>query len=128
FGLFTVKIGQGTPTIGQFTSIQWSDANQLMKVEMDFNNSGYVEIGNNELLSVPYAFYAENSGNSSVNSNTILNGTAVPNENLGNEGDFYINISTNQIFGPKTNNNWGQGTSLVGPQGPPGQGGGGTGI
>jgi hypothetical protein len=127
FGLFTVKIGQGTPTIGQFSSIQWSDANQLMKVEMNFNNSGFVEIGNNELLSVPYAFYAENSGNSSGTSNTILNGTALPNENIGNEGDFYINISTNQIFGPKTNNNWGQGTSLVGPQGPPGQGGGGTG-
>jgi hypothetical protein len=32
-------------------------------------------------------------------------------------GDFYINTSTNELFGPKTNGIWPAGVSLVGPQG-----------
>ena len=36
------------------------------------------------------------------------------------DGDFYINTTTNTIFGPKTSGTWGSGTSLIGPQGPQG--------
>jgi uncharacterized protein (TIGR02145 family) len=32
-------------------------------------------------------------------------------------GDFYINTTTNELFGPKANGTWPAGVSLVGPQG-----------
>ncbi len=33
FGLFNLKIGNGTPLSGDFNSIPWSEANQWIKVE-----------------------------------------------------------------------------------------------
>jgi len=50
---------------------------------------------------------------------TILNGVIDPTTE-GVDGDFYINTITNEIFGPKEAGTWGSGTSLIGPQGPPG--------
>lgn len=46
---------------------------------------------------------------------TVLNGSGAPAAGLGSEGDFYIDTSTNEIYGPKTTNGWGSPTSLVGP-------------
>lgn len=64
FGLFSLKIGGGTPVQGTFDDITWSTANQYVKVEVDIaGGTNYVEIGNSELLSVPYALYAESAGN-----------------------------------------------------------------
>jgi len=49
---------------------------------------------------------------------TILNGTVDPTDNVtGTDGDFYINTTSNEIFGPRTAGAWGSGTSLVGPAG-----------
>ena len=47
--------------------------------------------------------------------NTILYGAVDPTTE-GNDGDFYINTSTNFLFGPKATT-WPAGVSLVGPQG-----------
>ena len=52
---------------------------------------------------------------------TVLNGSADP-TTQGVEGDFYINTTSNFIFGPKTAGSWGAGTSLVGPSGSGGGG------
>ena len=51
------------------------------------------------------------------NGKTILNGTTNPSNSTGTDGDFYINISSNILFGPKSNGLWGNGLSLTGPQG-----------
>jgi uncharacterized protein (TIGR02145 family) len=56
-------------------------------------------------------------GTAGVDGKTVLNGTANPTSTLGAVGDFYINISNNTLFGPKTALGWGTATSLVGPQG-----------
>jgi hypothetical protein len=38
---------------------------------------------------------------------TILNGTGVPANNLGVTGDFYVNNTTHEFYGPKLNDqNW----------------------
>jgi hypothetical protein len=38
---------------------------------------------------------------------TILNGTGVPSNNLGLTGDFYVNNTTHQFYGPKLSDlNW----------------------
>lgn len=41
-------------------------------------------------------------------------GSIDPTAIVGNEGDFYINNTTNTLFGPKTGAVWGSGVSLVG--------------
>ncbi|MBI5219967.1 MAG: tail fiber domain-containing protein [Bacteroidia bacterium] len=56
------------------------------------------------------------NGINGTDGKTILSGTIYPTSE-GLDGDFYINTTTNQIFGPKTEGAWGAGTSLIGPQG-----------
>ncbi|MCK0203532.1 collagen-like protein [Ornithobacterium rhinotracheale] len=48
---------------------------------------------------------------------SLLSGTTAPNTSTGKVGDFYINTTTNQIYGPKTSSSWGNPTSLIGPRG-----------
>jgi len=57
------------------------------------------------------------TGPAGTNGNGVLNGNVVPSNFQGNDGDFYINTSTNTIYGPKANGTWPSGVSLVGPQG-----------
>ncbi|MDT3405097.1 hypothetical protein [Mucilaginibacter terrae] len=48
------------------------------------------------------------------NGKSVLNGTINPsNTNTGTDGDFYINTTTWQIFGPKTAGNWGAGKEMT---------------
>ena len=49
--------------------------------------------------------------------NTLRNGKGVPSSSLGINGDFYIDLSTFNIYGPKANNSWSTPTSLRGPKG-----------
>jgi hypothetical protein len=49
--------------------------------------------------------------------NTVGYGPADPINTYGANGDFFINTTTNFIFGPKLGNIWPAGTSIVGPQG-----------
>lgn len=58
--------------------------------------------------------------NKSGFSSSLLNGNSNPASNIGEEGDFYINMTTKTMFGPKTGTSWGSGFSIVGPQGPQG--------
>ncbi len=63
FGLFALEIGRGTPVSGTFAGIDWTTVNQWLEIEMDpTGGTSYTQIGVNELLSVPYAKYAENPG------------------------------------------------------------------
>ena len=58
----------------------------------------------------------DGGGQGQGNTSTVLNGTVDPTTE-GVDGDFYINTTSNEIFGPKTGGAWGTGTSLVGPAG-----------
>lgn len=66
-GLFNIQIGNGTPANGTIGSISWGEGPFFLKIEMDENGgSNYKLIGTNQLLSVPYALFAEKSGNSTL--------------------------------------------------------------
>jgi hypothetical protein len=54
--------------------------------------------------------------------NTIRNGSGPPDPSLGVAGDFYIDTTNHNIYGPKSNTitNWGSPTSIIGPAGPTG--------
>ena len=55
--------------------------------------------------------------------NVVLNGVGVPSSETGSNGDFYINSSNYDIYGPKTAGAWGSATSLIGPTGATGSAG-----
>src|ERR1035437_478323 len=63
-GLATIEIGGGTPVSGSFETIDWSSGPYFLKTETDpTGGSSYSISGTSKLLSVPYALYAEKSGN-----------------------------------------------------------------
>ena len=54
-------VGYGEPLDGSMSEIDWSMGNYYMKVELD-TGQGFVDMGDTQLLSVPYALYAMDSG------------------------------------------------------------------
>jgi hypothetical protein len=46
----------------------------------------------------------------------ILNGTTAPNNNIGIVGDFFLNTTNMNLYGPKTESGWGSPVDLVGSQ------------
>lgn len=73
FGLFSIKIGRGLPVTGTFAGVQWENADQWLQVEMDPNGgSSYFLMGTSELLSVPYAIYAEKAGSVDLALNDLI--------------------------------------------------------
>ncbi len=71
-GGFSLEIGRGTASTGSFTAINWSAGPYFLEVELDVNSSGsYTSMGTSEMLSVPYALYAETAGSiANFNNNT----------------------------------------------------------
>lgn len=62
-GLFGLTIGKGSVIQGVFKSISWGAASLFLKTEIDLNNgTNYTFLSTTELLSVPYALYAQSSG------------------------------------------------------------------
>jgi len=64
-GQVNLVIGQGTANTGVFSELDWSLGSYYLGIELSINGANnYVAMGTTQLLSVPYALYAENSGNS----------------------------------------------------------------
>jgi hypothetical protein len=58
-GLVTIEIGNGIPVIGTFASINWAAGPYFIKTETDpVGGTNYTITGTSQLLSVPYALYA----------------------------------------------------------------------
>ena len=61
-GHIALVVGQGTATTGTFSTINWGSGSYFLGIELN-SGSGYVAMGTTQLLSVPYALYANSSGN-----------------------------------------------------------------
>ena len=62
-GLLTIEIGDGTSN-DDFSAINWANGPFFVKTETDVNGGNdYNIIGVSQLLSVPYAMYAQTAGN-----------------------------------------------------------------
>jgi hypothetical protein len=58
-GLFNLNIGQGTATVGTFSTINWGTNSKFLKVEVDpAGGTNYTNVGTNQLMSVPYALFS----------------------------------------------------------------------
>ncbi len=138
-GLVNVVLGQGTVLNGNFTAIDWGAGPYFLEVAADASGgSNYSILGVQQMMSVPYALYAENSGTPGPQGPTGPQGLAGQNGtdgqdglsayeiwlsqgNTGSQADFL-----NAITGPQgaTGATGLQGpiglTGPVGPQGPAG--------
>ncbi|OFX60563.1 MAG: hypothetical protein A2046_11330 [Bacteroidetes bacterium GWA2_30_7] len=64
YGIANLSIGSGTVIAGVFADIAWGVTTHFVKTELDITgNQNYEFIGTSQLLSVPYALYAEKAGN-----------------------------------------------------------------
>ena len=64
-GLISMEIGDGNAVSGVFKNIDWSKGPYFIKTETDPSGGvSYSVTGTSQLLSVPYALYAETSGSS----------------------------------------------------------------
>jgi len=71
FGLFNVIVGKGAVESGAFEEVAWSSGEIWLQVGVDMKGGSDFEfMGSSQLLSVPYALYAEKAGN--VNANNSL--------------------------------------------------------
>ena len=59
-GLFTTALGTGTPLSGTFANINWAGGNKFVKIEAD-QGSGFIEMGTQQMLSVPYSMRSQTS-------------------------------------------------------------------
>jgi hypothetical protein len=70
FGVFNLLIGGGIVISGSFNSITWGTASKYLKVEADVTGgTTYQPIATTQILSMPYALYANESGTKTFNDN-----------------------------------------------------------
>ncbi len=63
-GLMTIEVGDGIPVTGSFANIDWGNGPFFLKSEIDPEGGvNYSITGMQQLLSVPYALYADQAGN-----------------------------------------------------------------
>ena len=63
-GLVSIQIGGGNPSNGTFSGINWGSNTYFIKTETDPNGgTNYTIVNTTQMMSVPYALYAENSKN-----------------------------------------------------------------
>ncbi|MBP6976871.1 MAG: fibrobacter succinogenes major paralogous domain-containing protein [Bacteroidales bacterium] len=59
YGIVNLAIGTGTVISGTFDSIDWGGSYHFVKIELDTaGGTNYYHMGTSQLLTVPYAFYA----------------------------------------------------------------------
>ena len=63
YGLYTLQIGGGQMIKGSLSSINWSQGNKFIAVSCKLDKSAdYIKMGITQLLSVPFAIYANSAG------------------------------------------------------------------
>jgi hypothetical protein len=87
-GLFSTTFGSGTPITGTFTGINWAQTTKFLQVEINLG-SAWVDVGTQQLMSVPYAMY---SGSSATSNSTNNSPTA----------DSTLNLISAKILSPGT--------------------------
>ena len=98
FGLFT--LGIGSINSGVFTGLNWAAGPYFLEVSIDpAGGTSYTSVGTQQFMSVPYALYAETSGNAGSTPTITIN---APNTVTSSAGSYTINIPaiTSYTAGP----------------------------
>jgi hypothetical protein len=131
YGLFTLRIGEGTRTAGTRTNladVQWGSSPHFLKVEMTDDAGTFIDFGTTQFVSVPYALYAgQVVGNISISQVDGINVTGASTGQVlswnGTEWvavDLLDNDPTNELQDLTLNNDTltlsgGGGTVVLGP-------------
>lgn len=84
YGVINLEIGRGTVTSGKdLYAVPWAERDIYVQIEIETDGTGYTHMGNAELLTVPYAFYAENANNDKLYEN--LDDNVLPKYNAANK-------------------------------------------
>ena len=70
-GQVNLTVGEGTATTGTFAAIDWGTGNYYLGIELK-TGANFVAMGTTQLLSVPYALYANSSGSTQTHSKTSI--------------------------------------------------------
>lgn len=107
-GLFTAEIGGGNIVSGSFAAIDWSTGARYLKVEMDpAGGVAYTDMGSSQLLSVPYALFANRTGTLNLGDLGNVSSTApVTNQVLQWNGTEWVPANISSGGG----DNWGSQT------------------
>ena len=97
FGLFNLVIGDGASTnnglYSNFVDIAWGIDKKFLKVELDvYGGSDYILMSYQELLSVPFAKFAENSLNPGPS------GVSVVNSYIDINGELILTLSDSTVI------------------------------
>ena len=104
FGLVNLEIGNGSSQVGSISGIAWGSDQYFMKLELDpTGGTNYQLLGTSQLLSVPYALYAEstgNTGNTGVPAGCIMPyvGTTAPTDYLICDGSAVSRTTYANLF------------------------------
>jgi hypothetical protein len=104
FGVFNILVGGGTVVSGTFAGITWGSASKFLKIEADVTGgTTYQAIATTQILSAPYALYANESGTKTFNDSEFSiiyaggiadNPATAPNAVLGGMGAGSIDNGT----------------------------------
>ena len=112
-GLVSLEIGGGTVVLGTFSSINWASGPFFLKTETDASGgTNYSISATSQLMSVPYALYAEKSGNSSSSSDWLPNTNGIYYPSPKNVGIRTTPISNNALTVMGETNNIGSNVAL----------------
>lgn len=101
-GNVSLVVGQGTPTEGVFSQIPWGEGNYYLGVELNTDGT-YIAMGTTQLLSVPYALYANKAGNGGALQNlaSVLSkgnyGEGIQIKNIGNPTDEHDAVTKSYV-------------------------------
>jgi len=96
-GVFNLVIGFGAAVSGSMSSIDWPTDNYFIQVGLDANGgTAFQTMGTSQLLSVPYAMFAKNSGN--------VNGVTNQNLSVSLTGDTLYISNGNWVIIPGISN------------------------
>ncbi|MBK9284355.1 MAG: hypothetical protein IPM51_08520 [Sphingobacteriaceae bacterium] len=110
-GLFSIKIGGGNQTSAQpFSAINWANGPYYLRTSLN-TGSGNVNLGTQQLVSVPYALYAETSG-SAISPSLQINGN-----NLSITGGNTVTLPSATVASSPQTSLTGSGIASVTPVG-----------
>jgi len=120
FGVANLNVGEGLVVSGVFADIDWAASDKFMEVELDpSGGSAYVVMGTTQLVSVPFALYADKSGSAlsiaDTDGDTYIEVEETPNDDIirfynGGTQTYQFNGKNIQVFDPDLNVLLGQGT------------------
>lgn len=113
------------------TSLQWTTANPILasgelgletdtaKIKIGDGSSTWTALAYGTLSSGPQGIQGipgtnGTNGAAGADGKTVRSGSGAPTNPVGVDGDFYIDLVSYLIYGPKAAGTWGSGTSIIG--------------